>query len=86
MGLLQIIDENLCLTTLDQEQTLLALKENIKKSPQLSYINQLMVKNPDLDGKAIGQMLNQNFNYNWKPASEIRTGNALRRWWKWAFK
>lgn len=86
IGLLKIINDNLHLTTLDKERALLTLKENVKKSPQLSYINQLMVQNPNLDGKAIGQMLNQKFNYNWKNTSEIRTGNALKRWWKWAFQ
>lgn len=86
MRLITHTNENLCLNKLNKEQTLIALKKTVKASQQVSYIAAIVAENPHIGGKEIGQMLNKKFNYNWKKATEIRNGNALKRWYKWVFE
>ena len=85
MGLIQMVNGNLNLEN-NKKDTITALKECVKKSRQMLYINELLTDNPNISGKKIGEMLNKKFNYKWKRASEIRSGNALKRWWKWTFE
>ena len=34
-------------------------------------------------GKELGKYLDKKYSLGWTPASQIRTGNALRQWAEW---
>lgn len=86
MNLVKIIDGQIKLYPFDEKQTINKLKENVISSREIEYINQIIPNNSNINGIKVGEMINKKFNYKWKKASEIRTGNALMRWWKWIYE
>ena len=43
-------------------------------------------EHPTVDGKTIGEFVNQKFNRNWSTNSKKRVGNGLRQWASWVMK
>ena len=43
-------------------------------------------EHPTVDGKTVGEFVNQKFNRNWSTNSKKRVGNGLRQWALWVLK
>ena len=43
-------------------------------------------EHPTVDGKTVGEFVNQKFNRNWSTNSKKRVGNGLRQWASWVMK
>ena len=54
--------------------------EQIENTETIKLAKELLTNNPNISEREMGDILEKTFNKNWKDASRIRYGSALRRW------
>jgi len=69
----------------DKKDLIKKLFEFVKNTQEIRFIDKIYKENKNISGKEIGAKINEYFSYNWKPASELRVGNSLFRWYRLLF-
>ena len=63
------------------DSTINKLKHMVMKTKEMLLIAKIMKEQPNILGSELGKIINKQFDYKWKPASEVRIGNGLRLWY-----
>mgnify|MGYP003304427773 FL=1 len=64
------------------DSTINKLKHMVMKTKEMLLIAKIMKEQPNILGSELGKIINKQFDYKWKPASEVRIGNGLRLWYE----
>lgn len=61
------------------------LRNAAQRQISILFVKNLIDGNPDISGAEIGKSVADVMSFDWKEASQVRTGNALGRWARWTF-
>ena len=61
-----------------------SLVRAVTNTRSFNMVSELIRKSPNISAAGIGRALSEHLNLPWSEASNLRRGNALRKWVRWS--